>query len=295
MPTIRQIREDINDTMTFFDVAEVLSAISSLAFVNISKLYETNFFEISKSVGMVYSFLNESLKLDETSESDSILSGPVKNATILIGSNLGFCGKFNNDIKLNYEKKIGSLHDYNHAVLIGGQLFGIDDSVEKIKFPVAKKIFWEPIIEHKTTVVDELINYFDEANQNFKINIFSNTYDYDTKKGSAMVRQFIYPATLDLSGIETIEDSGYYRTLNGVVLEPDPESFIKNTLKYHFRISLLSLLVQSEIVENFYRMNAMNQAKDEIEIILKQLKRKLQKMRQTKITNELLEVIAANI
>jgi len=295
MPTIRQIREDINDTMTFFDVAEVLSAISSLAFVNISKLYATNFTELSNSLGMVYSFLNDNLKLDKATESSPILSGEVKNAALLIGSNLGFCGKFNNDIKLNYEKKIGHLKDFDHAVIVGGQLFGISETAVKIKFPVAKKIFWEPIVAHKTTVVDELINYFEESNQNFKIQIFSNTYDYDIKKGSATVQQFIYPATLDLSSIATIEDSGYYRTLNGVVLEPDPETFIKNTLKYHFRTSLLSTLIQSELVENFYRMNSMNQAKDEIEIILKQLKRKLQKMRQAKVTNELLEVIAASV
>ena len=51
MPTIRQIKEDINDTMTFFDVAEVLSAISSLALnaVNIALALNIDIEPITKS------------------------------------------------------------------------------------------------------------------------------------------------------------------------------------------------------------------------------------------------------
>jgi F0F1-type ATP synthase gamma subunit len=96
MPTIRQIREDINDTLTFYDVADVMSTIASLAYAKISKLYEANFLELSKSIADINEFLEDKLF---TQDSNPFLTGDTRKVAILIGSNIGFCGKFNNVIK----------------------------------------------------------------------------------------------------------------------------------------------------------------------------------------------------
>ena len=297
MPTIRQIREDINDTLTFLDVAEVLSAISSLAYVNISKIYESCFIGLFQSLEQINKFLIESLNYFDEDKKTVLFDKPVKKAAILIGSNIGFCGKFNNEIKTksNYEKLIGPLGNYDYIVLIGNQIFGVDkDAENKYPFPVSKKIFLDELINKKSETIEEIIKTFEGTGSNLEISILSNAYDHKLKKGKTVANKFLFPDSINVNSSELIKNSGYYQTLNNVILEPDSTTFIKNLLQYYFKLSFLSLLVQSEIVENYNRMNAMNQAKDEIDIILKKLKRKLQKMRQTKITNELLEVIQSH-
>lgn len=289
MPTIRQLREDINDTLTFYDVAEVLSTIASLAFINISRLYGANFTKLYTSLDEINIFLNDNLTKDGVKK---IHDGDIKKAVILVGSNLGFCGKFNNEIKYNYENTIGHLTDYDYVYLIGRQLFALSEHASKIPFPVAKTLAWLDLINIKEKMINDIISSMDEYQTNLEITIVSNGFNNITNKGFLSVRKFDYPLKVNFEKNNLIRKVGYYKTLKDVILEPEPEPFINNFLKYFFKNSFLNLLVQSEIVENFARMNAMNQAKDEIELILKALRRKLQKMRQAKITNELLEVIA---
>jgi F-type H+-transporting ATPase subunit gamma len=297
MPTIRQIREDINDTLTFYDVADVMSTIASLAYAKISKLYEANFLELSKSIADINEFLEDKLF---TQDSNPFLTGDTRKVAILIGSNIGFCGKFNNVIKENFAKIIGKLSDYDYVFLIGRQLFALHETAEKMPFPVAKVLSWENLIQIKDNSIADIVDILDKGNSNFEISVLTNTYDIITKKAKKdkdgknvpWLYKFHYVKNIDLKNSDLIKKEGYYQTLADVILEPEPDTFMRNFLNYYFRNTLLNLLVQSEIVENFERMNSMNQAKDEIEIILKVLRRKLQKMRQAKITNELLEVIA---
>jgi len=292
MPTIRQLKEEINGTITFFDVAEVLSTIASMAFANISKLYEANFIKLNLAVDQVYGFIKEHTKLFNESEEAQVQDR--KKVAILVGSNLGFCGKFNNEIKLNYSKYIGKISNFDYVFLIGRQLFGIHETNNKLPFPVSKKIVWQDLIDMKTKTVNDIIEVFSGNELDLEISVMSNAYNQSTKKGYLLVKKFLYPSRLEVQNIADIKKVGYYQTLGDVILEPESGTFLTNLLKYYFRISLLNLLVQSEIAENYERMNSMNQAKDEIDIILKKLKRKLQKMRQTKITNELLEVIQSH-
>jgi len=294
MPTIRQLKEEINGTITFFDVAEVLSTIASMAFANISKLYLANFIKLNKSIDQVHGYIEQYIKLfEDENDSSKTADKNRKKAAILMGSNLGFCGKFNNEIKLNYAKYIGQLSSFDYVFLIGRQIFAIYETNNKIPFPVSKKIIWGDLIDVKTNVVNEIVNVLEECGQDVEIFILSNAYNPTTKKGIFSSRKFFYPSSFEIQNIESIKKVGYYQTLGDVILEPESTTFLTNLLKYYFRITFLSLLVQSEIAENYERMNSMNQAKDEIDIILKKLKRKLQKMRQAKITNELLEVIGA--
>ena len=292
MPTIRQLKEEINGTLTFFDVAEVLSTIASMAFANISKLYAANFVMLNEAFAQVHGFVNEHVKLFD--ENDEVRKDGRKRAAILVGSNLGFCGKFNNEIKLYYEKYIGKLDKFDYVFLIGRQIFAMYETNYKIPFPVSKKIIWNELIDLKTITVNDIIKVFDEDGQDFEISVMSNAYNPLKKKGYLSINKFLYPNQFETQGIDNIKKEGYFQTLNNVILEPEANGFLTNMLKYYFKITLLNLLLQSEISENYERMNSMNQAKDEIDIILKRLKRKLQKMRQTKITNELLEVIQSH-
>ncbi|MFH1052004.1 MAG: F0F1 ATP synthase subunit gamma [bacterium] len=299
MATIRQLKEEINGTITFFDVAEVLSTIASMAFANISKLYEANFIKLNKAIDQVHGYINKYIPLfaeeipSEKPEMVERSSSNRKKAAILVGSNLGFCGKFNNEIKLNYANYIGQLSDFDYVFIIGRQLFAIHETQYKIPFPVAKKIIWNELIDVKTASVNDIIDVLEESKQDVEISVLSNSYNPEIKKGYLSDRKFLYPSSFELTNLENIKTVGYYQTLGDVILEPESSTFLTNLLKYYFNITFLSLLVQSEIAENYERMNSMNQAKDEIDIILKKLKRKLQKMRQAKITNELLEVIGA--
>ncbi len=296
MPTIRQLKDEIGSTITFFDVAEVLSTIASMAFANISKLYDANFIKLNASIDQVHGFIKNNIPLfgnDEETLNKNQNSQKKKKAAIIIGSNLGFCGKFNNEFKLNYDNHLGQLNKYDHIFLIGRQIFGISETISKIPFPVSKKIIWADLIGVKTETVNSIINVLEEIKEDVEISVLSNSFNAETKKGFLSNRKFLYPSSFDLDNMENIKTVGYYQTLGDVILEPESNTFLTNLLKYYFNITLLSLLVQSEIAENYERMNAMNQAKDEIDLILKKLKRKLQKMRQAKITNELLEVIGA--
>lgn len=303
MRTIKQIKEEIDDTKVFYNVAEVLSLISGLAFQEMSVKYKNDFTKLNKPLNI---------------KSEKIIGGfqpnneKVKKAAILIGSDLGYCGKFNNDIKKTFRKddNLSCINNYNQFFLIGKKIHSLVKSEDnkkifKKKFPNSKSFStWNDLIDNKLKLIDEEIiekfednNYMNESDEGFEVTVLSNKFLLKQNKGHIALSKFFYPKTqaVDYGGNESIQKQGFYETIDGkVILEPKANIFIFNFLKYYFKATFLDILIQSEIVENLNRMNSMNQAKDEIDNTLKKLKRELQKTRQVKITNELLEVIQSH-
>lgn len=78
------------------------------------------------------------------------------------------------------------------------------------------------------------------------------------------------------------------------LFEPNKETLIKTLIPIYLRGSIYSKLLESEVCEQASRSNAMENATDNAKEILDNLKIEFNKARQSAITQEIIEIVAAS-
>ena len=79
------------------------------------------------------------------------------------------------------------------------------------------------------------------------------------------------------------------------IFEPDPNEIFKTLLPQYIELQLYHVLLESLASEHSARMVAMKNANENAEDIVKDLSLEYNQIRQTKITNELLDVVGARM
>jgi F-type H+-transporting ATPase subunit gamma len=303
MQTERQIHQEVSYTQNFRDVADVLSVISSSFYTKLNKLYDSNdttdgfksvldsFFKLSNSINIEDIFKN--------------VAKEYKKVLFIVSCDQGFCGNFNEDLK-KYVLKLENINSYDEIIVFGKQ-FKLPNS--HIKLSVRNNIF---NTKYLTGLKKEQWNTFDfdnifhgniESNplnivnlykkSNTEIHIIYCTLNPQNKKNEVRHEKIF---TLEITdGYGSYEESydKYLTDEKNIIADPSPKDTISKFLDLYNKYKILDIFINSLIAENYKRMNTMNQAKDEIENIMKQLRLQLQKQRQARITGELIELMNA--
>lgn len=200
-----------------------------------------------------------------------------KKLIILVTSNKGLCGAFNTSlIKFLIN---GEDFKYSDFILIGKK-------GERFISRIAKNIvadFSSPTPMNSVTAVIEL------AIQNFLSNKYNSVLVYYNKFVSTLrvdsqvdqLLPIIQPKT------EELEEKEEY------LIEPQPEEIIDEVLRAYVEERLRHALMQTEAGEHSSRMIAMKNATDNANELIYNLTLLRNKLRQQKITYELLDMITA--
>lgn len=200
---------------------------------------------------------------------------------VVITSDKGLCGAFNSNIIEKAEKFFNSLEGKNAKFILIGKK-GRDYFTKK-GYPVRKA--WADILfkfsYEKSLEISELLLDLYENKETDSIYVVYNEFK------STIRHDIVIDKLLPLERIEEIE--GY----SEFIFEFPPEDILSHLLPLYVKFSLYHMVLESAVSEHASRMIAMDNASRNAEEMIDRLTLIMNKIRQTSITKEIVEITTA--
>jgi len=207
----------------------------------------------------------------------------LKKIAIVISSNKGLCGVFNFNLFRFIDRELGAeIKNYQFIVLgnkakqflfhYGGEI--VADFSDKLPF------------ESNVTALYELILERFQTDKNQKVELFYNQF----------VSSLVYKPTkktllpLDVAAFVPKEIS-----LSEYLVQPDAGLVLSGLFSFFVESQIRGAIEESEAAEHSARMIAMKSATDNTEDLVSRLTLLRNSLRQTRITNELLDMNTAKL
>ena len=199
-----------------------------------------------------------------------------KNLYIIVTSNLGLCGAYNNNVIKLADEIISKEDD---LIILGKKgITHFKDYVNKIDAS-----FYSSNIDQN--LVKEITNYcltnFDNGTYR-SIHILHSRY----KNSLNFIPSDFRLLPLNKKKVKKEEIPP--------ILEPSKEKLVRDLINFYLTGIINSKLLESEVCEQAARSNAMENATDNAKEILDDLNIQFNKARQAAITDEIIEIVAAS-
>lgn len=276
---LRQVRKKIKSISNVKKITKAMQLVSAVKMKKAQQLevdgrpYRDQLNEIIHRI---------TINLDKTTSvlmKNEQLSNPRKNLVILVTSNKGLCGAYNLNL-LRFLSKSGYLSD-SEFITIGKKGAMFANRMGKII--VADFSSGKPL--------DEIAAIFSTAFVKYLSGSYSQVILVYTKFLSTLRSD---PAAEVLLPFQLKKDEASSRLEpNTYLIEPSPEEIVDSVLKTAIEERIRGAIISSEAVEHSARMIAMKNATDNADDVIYNFTLLGNKLRQEKITNELLDMITA--
>lgn len=211
-----------------------------------------------------------------------------RNLYIVFGSDLGLCGSFNSEMykKIN-EVVIGD----DILIVIGSKLLSLIEKNKKYHIiQTLTQIGDNPTYEIAQVVSNKIYDVLEISLLSSVKLIYT---DYENPLKADPIVQEIFP--ISKNTIEKIQQENLNNNLNKdnleIIFEPNPEVILINSFRIFFEASIYNALINAKLAETSQRRTAMEQASDNAEDLIEDLKIEYNSSRQSKITQELTEIV----
>lgn len=273
MPSQKELRTRIDSVNAVKQMTKTMKMISVSKYSTIAR---------KQKEAVVYSAMLDDIKNKFTYTHGECVHQQDTNDTrkdllIVISSDKGFCGNFNNNI---FKKTLSFLNE--------GNINNVDI------FSIGKKIndfLTKRGVKTHTDYVDILkkvdINTIGEAVANLtlkgeynKIFIIYNHFISFSKSVPSVISMDIKPISLPVNN----------DTEKQFIFEPGYNDFFYRLYMMDIQTQIVKALFESCVAEHSARMFNMSKATDNAEVLLKRLRILYNQMRQASITNEIIEI-----
>jgi F-type H+-transporting ATPase subunit gamma len=270
---LRQIRRKIRAIQGLQKIARAMQLVSAAKFKKAQdRLFAIRPFsdKISELVGNVGHSPKANHPLLQSREE-------IKNTGfVLIMADKGLCGSYNSNL-------IKNLHEFLQKAKQNIKFFAFGkkaiDYLAKKKFEIVfdKTRLRTDISMHDIkSIVNEIVSFY---------------VDGKVDEVFILYTRFVNP----LTHLPTLEKflpiEKQEQQQEEYIFEPEPEKFIPILLPRYIQIKFLRILLESFTSEHAARMNAMKQATDNAERLIDEMTLIYNKVRQTQITRELLDIV----
>lgn len=230
---------------------------------------------------------NVSSSLDASEGKFSAQREGKKTLIVVITSNRGLCGGFNNNIiKEAIRLKGNEFATDDVSVLSIGKK--ADDIFKRKAYSISNGFgkdlngIWDDLtFEHTSGIAKELMDQFESGDWD-RIFLVYNAFK------NAAVQTITTEQFLPVAPPEKSEDAN---TTLDYIFEPNKEEIVERIIPNSLKIQLFKALLDSRASEHGARMTAMHKATDNASELIKELKLTYNKARQAAITNEILEIV----
>ncbi|MBB6062565.1 F-type H+-transporting ATPase subunit gamma [Thermosipho japonicus] len=230
--------------------------------------------KVEKNLEGVREFLNETKRILENIEfvgNHPFITGEGKKALVVISTDMGLCGAFPTEIgraALNFVEKEGI--DYVYA--IGNKTIPFFKKHKSTR-RIYERIYDVPTFDFAKTLTNDLVN--DGVGKIFVV--------YGKFKNRLMQK----PEIVQLTPIE-IENTKSSR----YEYEPELENLVDSALVFYVATSIYSYAYETKVSELYSRQNAMRNATENADEVIRELTLEFNKERQASITQELIEIVS---
>ncbi|MDR2077719.1 MAG: F0F1 ATP synthase subunit gamma [Rickettsiales bacterium] len=289
MDSLTALKNDLKATK---ELKELVSTMKTLSATNI-KIYEKIVFNLLKYQSNVDLGLQAILRqnpdiLDGAGPGENHQKNNIEKAiTIVLGSNQGLCGKFNDRI-LGFFIENTKIDDNNCVVVVGDKIYNLIIS-KKIKVykhfstpNSSKQIIW---------LVYDIFNLIEKVLLEkglVKVNVCFTSYN-SVRNENSTVRKRIFP----------LEKKNFYSlmgkkwpTNNIPYWKIDSGKLISDFIQQHIFLGIYMALVNSMAAEQLNRLITLQNAEQNIRDYIAEISLKLNQTRQNIITSELLDAVS---
>lgn len=230
----------------------------------------------------------------DAGESNELLQKPEKTEKVLfivIGSDRGLCGGFNNNLFKEVEKRISAdFSDYRKSgnlsmICIGRKAQGY---FGKRKYQVEKSypgFFDELVFSKAAGIMQSVIAHYKSGDYDAVYLAFNEFKSVIAQNRIIEPVLPIDPKTLVDEEEETSENTDY-------IYEPGVEAILEKLLPLHLNMQLWKAILESNAAEQGARMTAMDNATENAKELEQDLRLEYNRARQSAITTEISEIIS---
>ena len=217
------------------------------------------------------------VQMPETAEPHplTVANGSPHVGVLVLNSDRGLCGRFKGDLNRKGYDLLSEL-DKKGKVIAGGEkarTYFARQQVELLKSYV--RVYEDPTPTFAREMASDLISLFLEGTVGRVVLVYMQ---FVSDLAQRMTVEEILPIRVAGKGSETL-------------IEPDPSSMLEFTLRLHLEGKLFSALLETKTSEHAIRRQAMKNATDNAEDLLKILTRSYNKARQQSITREIADIV----
>jgi len=260
-----QIKRKINATQSLMKITRAMEMVARAKSRKMEAEYQ-KFKPFYEEVKRLWSLIpDESLDPVFFEEGD-------RDLIVVITSDMGLCGSFNSEIIREAEKVISESKN-PHFILIGLKAINHFRTGNILK--MYDRFYEIPDFRNGSTIVEDIYEFMDGRPVNVKV-VFSRF------KNILIQRPEVY----DLIPLKRKE-----KKREDFEFEPLPEQLVPVVLHYYLSTTLMELMFQTKIGEFYARQNAMKNATDNAQEVIRELTLAYNKARQASITQELIEIV----
>ena len=204
---------------------------------------------------------------------------------IVISSNKGLCGVFNFNLFKFLDKQFGAgLKDYEFVVMGAKAQQFLFHYGAKIVADFSNKL---PFENNVNALYDLLVERF-KSDQVKTVELYYNQF----------VSSLVYKPTKKVllpMDVSSFYDQDEKITTQDYLVEPDPFRVLDGLFSFYIESTIRGAIMESEASEHSARMIAMKNATDNTSELVQRLSLLRNSLRQTRITNELLDMNTAKL
>ncbi|WP_427867554.1 ATP synthase F1 subunit gamma [Mycoplasmopsis arginini] len=289
METLQKIKQRINSINSTKKITKAMELVATAKFSKIKN-------KISEVKSYFKNVENIFINLIKHSEQDidKLLNRHAweftarRNLYIVFGSDLGLCGSFNSEM---YKKINEVVTGDDILIVIGSKLLSLIEKNKKYHIiQTLTQIGDNPTYEIAQVVSNKI---YDVLEISLLTSVKLIYTDYENPLKADPIVQEIFP--ISKNTIEKIEQENLNNNLNKdnleIIFEPNPEVILINSFRIFFEASIYNALINAKLAETSQRRTAMEQASDNAEDLIEDLKIEYNSSRQSKITQELTEIV----
>jgi F-type H+-transporting ATPase subunit gamma len=270
MSQLVKLRQRINTIQTIQKIAQAMRLVSMSVHSQLNN--QLGYLKIYQAK------LDQLANLVQSTEPNQTSNSKKSRLMILIGSQKGLCGSFNSDIIKaldQYQKK----HPLpTEIVVIGKKLIDLAQRKHDLKIKVTK--FNHTVLNETAHLIMDLVRKQPEATEiiclsNQNRSFFAHTVEITTLNGQSNLQ---LTASSDM--------------LDDYLWEQPKAELAQTILHKQLSLSLHNILLNSLIAEASARFRSMDSATRNADTLLETSTRQYSKLRQAKITRELVELSA---
>lgn len=283
MPTLEGLRRQLQ---TASDLKSVVSTMKMLAAVSINQYEEAvdSLADYSRTIELGFQILLRKKVLHERMSDDY-----GRTAAIIFGSDQGMCGQFNEEI-VQYASDSDVLSTEKKDSLLLAIGTRVEEQLLEMGWSVEKTYSVPTSVSQITTLVQQLLPYLERLRTKHRVTHLQTFFNIRKSASSYRShREQILP--IDKNQLQKWQNSRWEST-SLPVFKTDERELFSRIVRQHLFVSLFRACAESLASENASRIAAMQAAEKNIEEQLDQLQGDFNQLRQSAITEELLDVVS---
>ncbi len=213
---------------------------------------------------------------------------------VVVTSNKGLCGAFNSNViklaqqRIDHYRQTMPADGTLQVMSIGKKSSEMLAHRKDIQLITHDELFDDPSFDNVAALADGIMKQFEDKMVDH-VEIIYNQFKNSLTQ-ILTTEQWLPVVPKDLKGSKDLKDS----KANDYIYEPTKEDIVRSMVPLTLRSTFYRMVLDSLASEHGARMNAMQNATDNADELLKELRLSYNKARQASITNEIIEIVSGS-